>query len=388
MTEKLYFTDNSKLEFESNVISCNKNSDNTFNLILDKTFFYPEGGGQPADRGFISNLEVLDVQKDGEFIIHVLKQKIDNKTVKCKINKEHREHFMCQHTGQHLISGVLKREYNIDTKSVHLGNKVTTIEINKPELSIDDLKSIENSCNDLIKKSKKIISHFTDDDNLSNFDIRRSSKVQGSIRVMEIEGYDWVPCGGVHLGNTSSIGLIKLLSIEKIRSNIRLKFLIGKDAYSDYQQKHDLITKINQELSTKDYEALDGVVKLKEKISNLKLDLKNITDYLRKSIINELSHFQDQVKIYEDLPKGIIKTVVPKLRGTLLRPLLIIEVNEKVNWYLIDSIEKRVNFKVFSEKYLPIINGKGGGKEIWQGSGEKMKIMEFAEKTSNYLAIN
>lgn len=387
VTEKLYYQNNLKLDFKTEIISCKKNENCTFNVILKETYFYPEGGGQPGDKGFINDIEVLDVQKVDNKIIHIINKPVLENRVKCSIDKNRRLYYMCQHTGQHLISAVLKREFDIDTKSVHLGEKITTIEVDKSDISNETLLEIENSCNSLIRENKKLISHFTDDENLHKFNIRRSSKVSGSIRVMEIEDYDWVPCGGVHLNRTGEIGLIKIINTEKIRGNIRIKFFIGENAYNDYQKKNKLILELNSELSTTDYEAMDGVNKLKSKISDLNLKLKESNTFLQKIILDELLNCDSPVKTFENMPKGIIQRILNDLKGKLDKPLLILEINDRVLWYLIDSKNSVIDFNDFKNKMLPIINGKGGGKEIWQGSGEKMKIMEFTEKTSNYLAV-
>ena len=110
-----YYYDNKKYQFESEILSLTEVSPDKYTVELTGTYFYPEGGGQPGDRGSIDGFEVLDVQKIGGSVIHTISGKPDNKSVKCKIEKKRRVHYMVQHTGQHLISAVLKHELNIDT---------------------------------------------------------------------------------------------------------------------------------------------------------------------------------------------------------------------------------------------------------------------------------
>ncbi|OQY37746.1 MAG: hypothetical protein B6229_07740 [Spirochaetaceae bacterium 4572_7] len=218
MTIKSYYANNRIYDFEANIINITQENED-FLVELDSTYFYPEGGGQPSDKGTIGGVRVLDVIKSDDTVLHKLKTRPSKTTLNCSINKEHRDHYMTQHSGQHLISGVLKHSLNIDTLSVHLGEYETTIEIDKASISESEITKLEDDCNALIRSSKNIIYHETDDDGLKEFNIRRSSKYSGYIRVVEIENYDFVPCGGVHLSNLSEIcnSRVKLYSLHQNR---------------------------------------------------------------------------------------------------------------------------------------------------------------------------
>jgi len=385
MKEK-YYQNNRIYNFEADIVTITEDSRGIFFIELNQTYFYPEGGGQPADKGFIDGEEVVDVQKVDGKILHSLKKPPQNRQVKCVLNREHRDHFMVQHSGQHLISAVLKKELDIDTLSVHLGLDSTTIEIDRPEISQEELKRIEDKTFELITSNKNIIYHETDDEGLKNFDIRRDSKYSGYIRIVEIDGYDSVPCGGVHLKNLSEIGLIKIIGFEKIRGNVRLNILIGRSAYSDYQTKSTVVTNINRELSTRTEEIPEGINSLKKSINNLKLEKKNLYTSFTKSSLDSILLSEDNVFIYENLPVDLTQKISSSLVNIPDRPILLINSGDRFNWYLIDSKEPIIDFNSFRQNILPIVNGKGGGKKsIWQGSGEIDNVSEFVKKFKSWV---
>lgn len=381
-----YYNNNRKYKFETKVLSSNKDENGYYQITLDGTYFYPEGGGQPADKGTINGIEVLDVQKIDNIVYHKLESEPKDNTVKCSIDKEFHDHYMVQHTGQHLLSAVLKNELDIDTLSVHLGEQVTTIEINSSKISTEQLYKLEDFTNNLISSNKRIIYHETDDEGLLNFNIRRTSKYSGYIRIVEIEGYDTVPCGGVHLSNLYELGLIKVSGYEKIRGHIRLNFLIGKNAILDYRNKSEIITQVNRELSTTTENIIDGINILKKTISSSKMEIKTLSNIYSKSIVKEIRSESPSFFEFIDIPVHIIQKIVSELTQDLSNPILLINKSEKINWFLIDSKDKSIDFQFFKTNILPLINGKGGGREpLWQGSGEIDNIIDFITSYKEYI---
>lgn len=381
-----FYNNNRVYEFKANVTSSCKSDDGHFLIELDGTYFYPEGGGQPADKGTINGVNVIDVQKDGHRVIHYLEKDIEQGEVSCIVNKEHRDHYMVQHTGQHLISAVLKKELDIDTISVHLGENKTTIEIDRADISENEINVLEDVVNSLIATDKRVIYHETDDQGLQNFNIRRSSKYSGYIRVVEIENYDNVPCGGVHLSNLYEIGLIKVVGYEKIRGHIRLIFLIGKDAFLDYRNKNKIITDLNTHLSTSTDTIIAGVESLKKNIYDLKLEKKSLINSYSKLLVDNIIKETPHYIKFKDCPTSFTKHFVVELQAVINKPLLIVNITDRLNWYLLDSKASSLDFKHFKESILTIVNGKGGGKKgLWQGSGEAKNFEIFISSFSEYL---
>lgn len=381
-----YYTDNRVYNFKANV-TVSEERDGNFHLELDQTYFYPEGGGQPSDKGSISGIELIDVKKIDSKVIHILKEKPDTKEVNCIIDRQFRDHYMVQHSGQHLISAVLKHELNIDTLSVHLGVEKTTIEVDISEITEDEISRLEDKCYDLITNNRSFIYHETDDDGLKKFNIRRESKFTGYIRLVEIDGYDCVPCGGVHLSNLHEIGIIKFCGFEKIRGNIRLNFLIGKNALLDYGSKYKIINSLNRELSTKDNEILDNLQKLNKTISTLKVERKNIFSKYSSQIVSSTIIKNPGLIIFKDLPVELLQNISKELTKKLEKPILLIGINEKINWVIIDSKEPTINFSTLKEICLIPNSFKGGGRSpIWQGSGIGEGLKPFNESIIDYFS--
>lgn len=381
-----YYLDNRIYNFEADIEAITEDSPGIFNVELNFTYFYPEGGGQPADKGYIDGIEVIDVQKIDGKIVHSLKKRPGNFMVKCSLDKSHRDYFMTQHSGQHLISAVLKNELDIDTLSVHFGLKVTTIEIDRPKISDRELELVEDKVYDLITGGNEIIYHETNDEGLKNFDIRRESKYKGYIRIVEIKGYDSVPCGGVHLKNLYEIGLIKITGFEKIRGHIRLNILIGRSAYRDYQNKNSVITTINRVLSTKTDEIPNGLNSLKKSITDLKADKKIIYSAYSKTIIDSIMESNKNTLLFKNIPSDLSQKISSELVGILANPILVVNIGDGVKWYLIDSKNPVIDFYSFKQSLLPTINGKGGGRQhIWQGSGEKDNVSIFIDNFKSWV---
>ncbi len=375
---KGYYNNNRIYEFQANITSITINSEGLYSIELDETYFYPEGGGQPGDIGYINNIKIINTIKEDDKIFHISEESLTLCKAECSIDKEHRDHFMIQHTGQHLISAILKHELNIDTLSVHLGKDLTTIEIDRDSINNYEIELIEEVSYKLITSGKKVIYHETDDAGIKNFPIRRDSKFNGYIRIVEIEDYDFVPCGGVHLKNLYEIGLVKITGWEKIRGNIRLILLIGFNAYKEFQLNSNIIKKCNKELSTTTKEIIEGINLLKQNISDLKLDKKDLliklSVILEESIIHSLKN--DSVIKIDNIPGELYNKLTSSLLKKVSSPCLILNISEKINWYLLDPVNK-INYEAFKES-LKIINGKGGGKSpLWQGIGDKEQLEKF-----------
>ncbi|XP_031632208.1 alanyl-tRNA editing protein Aarsd1-B isoform X2 [Contarinia nasturtii] len=224
---------------------------NGFNVVLEDTILFPEGGGQPCDFGFMNDKPIIDVQRKGIEAHHFV---CDSETqsppfnvgdiVKCKIDWKRRHDHMQQHSGQHLLSAILEREYNVATKSWWLGTELSFIEIDpKINLTAAQIANIENICNELIATSTPVSVHTLTDKNEADIpaEITRATKGLpkdhvGDIRIIEIEGIDANMCCGTHVSNLAQLQCIKLLNLEKNKNRQFLNFLVGKRVLKRLQE--------------------------------------------------------------------------------------------------------------------------------------------------------
>jgi len=240
MTKRLYYEDPFRTEFEARVLD-RRTAGGRPALVLDQTCFYPESGGQPFDLGTLNGVEVVDVVEDGEAILHVLKNQVEADAVKGRIEWKRRFDHMQQHTGQHILSQAFVEVLKGETKSFHLGGDSSTLEIGIGTVSDESLERVEGRANQVVFEDRPVKTRFVPPDRIAEVPLRRPPKVEGVIRVVEVEGFDWSACGGTHVGRTGEIGLIKVIGWERIRGNLRFGFVCGARALAEFQARNRVV---------------------------------------------------------------------------------------------------------------------------------------------------
>ena len=229
-------------------------------LKLDKTIFYPHlSGGQPRDEGHINGIPVVDVYEEDNNIIHVIKENIHSDKFRLEINWPMRIDLMQQHTGQHLLSAGFYKLFNGDTVGFHLGSDYVYVDINLAELSWEEAEKIENYVNKIITSDFEIKTSYVDLKDLDKLDLRKDTKLDSNIRIVEIDSIDFSPCAGTHLRNTGELGMIKIRKWKKYKGNIRVEFVCGKRALKDFSWKNQAINDIALLLSSKDSDVYEKV---------------------------------------------------------------------------------------------------------------------------------
>ena len=240
MTKRLYFEDPYRTEFEARVLD-RRTAGGRPALVLDQTCFYPESGGQPFDLGTLNGVEVVEVVEEGEAILHVLKNQVEADAVKGRIEWKRRFDHMQQHTGQHILSQAFVEVLKGETKSFHLGGDSSTLEIGIGTVSDESLERVEGRANQVVFEDRPVKTRFVPPDRIAEVPLRRPPKVEGVIRVVEVEGFDWSACGGTHVGRTGEIGLIKVMGWERIRGNLRFGFVCGARALAEFQARNRVV---------------------------------------------------------------------------------------------------------------------------------------------------
>ena len=249
-TQQLYYNDSYLSSCAANVQD-QKNTQDGLWLAFDQTVFYPGGGGQLADKGMINQQPVLDVKVEDDRIWHQVQpaNEEDWSSARMQIDWSWRYYNMQQHSGQHLLSQLLW-ERQLKTVSVHLGEAHTLIEVEGATPQIDQLPQIEARANEKIRQAVPIRAYWVERDDVQNLPMRKPAGEWTKLRLVEIEGQDYSACGGTHVRNTSEIGLIKYISMEKIRGHFRLKYKIGQAAYDYLNTLHNLTRELMDKLHT------------------------------------------------------------------------------------------------------------------------------------------
>ena len=223
VTEKLYYADPDALEFEAAIVRAAALADGRCEVVLDRTAFYPGGGGQPADRGVLGGVRVLEVrEEENGDIVHVLQRPLPAGRAAGAVDAARRRDFMAQHTGQHIFSQALVRAGRLDTVSVHFGDDETTIELKADSVEEPVLRAAEEIANAVIQENRRVILHEIDRAEVSKLPLRRTPPDEGRLRIVEVESFDWAACGGVHVRSAGSVFMVKAVSQERIRGRVRL----------------------------------------------------------------------------------------------------------------------------------------------------------------------
>ncbi len=264
--EKLYLVDPYLTHCQTRVLEHYQDRDG-FWVRLDQTIFYPEGGGQSSDRGWIGDQPVRDVQIKDHIIWHLTDQ-IPPEDVGLKLDWNWRYGNMQQHTGQHILSACFAVEMDIDTVSVHLGSTETMIELNADALSETQIAEVQEFANKIIRAALPVEAKIVPREDMHRYPIRRKIKFpQDDVRLLFIGNYDCTGCGGTHVRNTAEVGLIKLTGTEKIRGHTRVHAKIGNQAYRYFDQLENIQKSVSMELSA-------GLAELPQRIDALISELK------------------------------------------------------------------------------------------------------------------
>lgn len=242
-TKKLYYDDAYLLEFEADVVERREHEGRPA-VVLDRTAFYPESGGQPWDKGTLGGAKVAEVLDLDGTILHIVEGAVPEGRVRGSVDRATRLDHMQQHTGQHVLSQAFWELLKGETLSFHMGPGVSTLEIGLKTLSDADCDRVEDRANAIVLENREVKTYFVPEERIGEVPLRRPPKKHGLLRVVEVDGFDYSACGGTHVRKTSEIGAIKILGIEKIRGNLRFEFLCGGRALCDHRDKDRTVRRL------------------------------------------------------------------------------------------------------------------------------------------------
>jgi alanyl-tRNA synthetase len=237
-TERLYFGDSSRLEFSATVVDVKPSAQGDC-VVLDQTGFYPTGGGQPNDTGALGEATVVDVYEDeANIIYHVVRPAGSlepGQGVIGIVDRARRLDHLQQHSGQHILSQAFVQTCGAETRSFHLGSLTSTIDIELQSPSDHLMRGAEDLANSIVFEDRPMRVHLVNEEEAALLPLRKESAARGNIRVIEIENFDWSPCGGTHAARTGQIGLIAIRSYERAKKMTRVEFICGGRALADYR---------------------------------------------------------------------------------------------------------------------------------------------------------
>ena len=271
-TEKLFYQDSHLKEFEARVTACEKNGEH-FETELDRTAFFPEGGGQYADTGKLGGARVLDVQERNGHILHITDGPLTpGETVRGQIDWDERFMKMQQHTGEHIVSGLVHAKFGYNNVGFHLGSEDCTMDFDG-EITPEELEEIERKANRAVWENLEVQVLYPSEDELEQMEYRSKIEIEGQVRIVVIPGYDVCACCAPHVERTGEIGLIKLTGAQRYKGGVRVTMLCGVRALADYEVKQKQAGEISALLCAKQNEIADAVEHLREECSELKREI-------------------------------------------------------------------------------------------------------------------
>jgi len=267
MTERLYYADPYCTHFRAHLIEAQRMGD-CLAVVLDRTAFYPTGGGQPHDTGTLAGHSVLEVVErvtDGA-VVHMLPadSALPEGELEGIVDWPRRFDHMQQHTGQHILSQAFVQLFQADTVGFHLSQSYSTIDLNRNDLDEEEIARGEALANQIVFEDRPVSWRWVDAEEARQLPLRKPPAVQNHIRIVHIEDFDWSACGGTHVARTGAVGIIKVTHIERRGAEMRLTFLCGRRALRHYTALHTLTSRMARQLTVAVEELPEVVGRLQE----------------------------------------------------------------------------------------------------------------------------
>ena len=363
-TRKLYYEDSHLQEFSAEVVSCEEN-EKGFAVILDATAFYPEGGGQACDLGVLGDANVLDVRERGESIVHLCDGPLEvGATVRGVIDWARRFDLMQQHSGEHMVSGVIHRRYGYHNVGFHMGEHMVTIDFDGV-IPAEDLPAIEAEVNAGIWANLQVRCWYPEPEVLPTVGYRSKKELPWPVRIVEVPGFDNCACCGTHVKNTGEIGLVKLFTSIGCRGGSRMEMACGKRAVEILTHAFDQNRQVSQAFSAQITETGMAARRMNETLELEKLRYsalqKKLFGFIAESYVNcgNVLHFE------EDLDSVQIRILADAIADKCGGRAAVFSGTEETG-YAFALVVREGDLRSFGKAMTAALNGRGGGKPIFQ----------------------
>jgi alanyl-tRNA synthetase len=376
-------------DFEARVIDTKSIRDHQ-GVILDRTFFYPTGGGQPHDTGTLQCMRVIDVIEQDDDIIHVMDGRITTGKVTGKVDWKRRFDHMQQHTGQHVLSQAFVQVMGAETTGFHLSEEVTTIDLATSGLTWEATHQVEDEANRVVFQNLPVRIHEATKETLSQFPLRKPPVVDGDIRILEVDHYDWSACCGTHVKSTGEIGLIKVVRFEKYKHGSRVTFLCGHRTLKAMQQKTEILETVSRRLSFAETDLIQGIDRLLDQQNRLKKLEKQLRVYesaersSRARKIGELLFHHD---FFTNRDVKSVQSLCRQMTGNSKTICLFGVKTDRATIILGQSEKGPLDLKSLTTTVSELLNGKGGGnkRQIQVSGTEIRRLAPAMEKLIDWI---
>ena len=382
MRELLYYQDAMIKQFTAQVIHTGIDCNRPY-VVLSNTSFYPTGGGQPHDTGFINDLRVIDVEKVEDEIRHYIEG--DANSLKGEIvgilDWERRFDHMQQHCGQHILTAAFVELFDLATTSFHLGSELVTIDLNTENVSEEQLDKAEKRANEIILENRPIETKWVTKEELSNYQLRKDVSVDEDIRLVIIPDYDYNGCGGTHPTSTGQVSAIKIMGTEKMKKNIRISFVCGNRVLKQLAMRKNVLSDVARQLSVPEEQSAHALRTVIADVKAMEKALEEAQSSLFEYEAKELALKSEEGIIAASFYNRTVQNLQKLGRAIIAQnsesvAFLVADNDDKLQFIAARGVGIDKSMKEISGAILPLINGKGGGNDSFvQGGGERLLSM-------------
>ena len=379
-TRKLYYEDSHMTAFEGEVLSCEARSGG-FAVILSATAFYPEGGGQAADTGFLSTVRVLSTREEGEAVVHLCDGPLEvGAVVTGTIDWAPRFLRMQQHSGEHIVSGIINRRYGYHNTGFHMGNESITIDFDGI-IPAEDLPSIEAEANSAVWSNIPVKCWYPSEEELPNVFYRTKKALPWPVRIVQIPGYDSCACCGVHVARTGEVGLVKLFSMTGLRGGSRIEMACGGRALELLNRVYRQNTQVSQAFSAKIFETGSAAQRMNEALAAEKFKATALQRKLFAITVESYVNCGDVLHFEDGLEPALVRELADGIAAVCGGRVAVFSGSDE-SGYSYCLATREGDLRAFGKEMNTALNGRGGGKpNFLQGSvkASKAEIEKFFE---------
>ena len=381
-TRKLYYEDSHMTAFTATVLSCEK-TEKGFEVVLDATAFYPEGGGQAADTGTLNGIRVKDTREREETVVHFCAEALEVGTVvEGVVDWEPRFHRMQQHSGEHIVSGIINRRYGYHNVGFHMGSDIITIDFDGV-IPAEDLASIEAEANAAVWKNLPVKCWYPGEEELPTVPYRTKRQLPWPVRIVEVPGFDICACCGTHVKATGEIGLIKLFTMMGFRGGTRMEMSCGKSALKLLNEAYEQNRQVSQAFSAKIEETGAAARRMNEVEAALKYRIVGLEKRIFSGISAEYAGKGNVVHFEDNLDNNAVRDLADAIADTCGGTAAVFSGSDE-GGYAFCLVTRNGDLRQLGKEMTKALNGRGGGKPAFQQGRVQAKKAEieafFAER--------
>ncbi len=363
-TRKLYYEDPHRKTFTARVLSC-ADIGKGFEIVLDATAFYPEGGGQAADTGILGGVKVLDTRERGEAVVHLCDGPLEvGSAVEGKIDYHLRFPRMQQHSGEHIVSGILYRRYGWQNRGFHMGSDIITIDV-EGVVPQEDLAAIEAEANAAVWANIPVRTSFPGEEELKTMFYRTKKALQWPVRIVEFPGFDICACCGTHVKATGEIGLIKMLSSVNFRTGSRIEMACGEQALRLLNTSYEQNKLVSQAFSAQLHETGAAAKRMNDLAAQQKYRITGLEWRIFAATAQSYAGRGDVVHFEEGLDSTAVRELADAIAGHCGGTAGVFSGSDEAG-YAFCLVTRDGDLRALGKEMTKALNGRGGGKPICQ----------------------